>query len=133
LNSAGLAKTGPTGFELGYAELAKTAGQEWPGHFEGEDRRLPPVRPGVVYGTYRYRVRYGAVEVAGLSERVFLKTPKGWRIAVTTAFETVPGVPPPPRALVGGTLLDGTGGRPLPDAVVLLRDGKIECAGSRAS
>src|SRR5262245_14033202 len=46
LNSAGLAKTGPTGFELGYAELAKSAGQAWPDHFEGEDLRLTPVRPG---------------------------------------------------------------------------------------
>jgi imidazolonepropionase-like amidohydrolase len=133
LDSPGLARTGPTGFELGYAGLAKTAGHGFPDHFEGEDLRLTPVRPGVVYGTYRYRVRYGATEVAGLSERLFLETPKGWRIAVSTAFDSSPGVPPPPLALVGATLLDGTGAKPVPDAVVLLRDGKIECAGSRAS
>ena len=37
--------------------------------------RLTPLRPGVVYGTYRYRVRYGANEITGISERVFVDTP----------------------------------------------------------
>jgi imidazolonepropionase-like amidohydrolase len=133
LDSPGLARTGATGPELGYASLAAGAGKGWPDHFEAEDLRLTPIQPGVVYGTYRYRVRYGNREEAGLSERVFLKTPKGWRIAVSTAFAGDPGVPPPPRALVGATLLDGTGAAPVPDAVVLLRDGKIDCAGSRAA
>ena len=133
LDSPGLARTGATGPELGYAGLAANAGKGWPDHFEAEDLRLTPIQPGVVYGTYRYRVRYGAREEAGLSERVFLKTPQGWRIAVSTAFSGDPGVPPPPRALVGATLLDGTGGAPVADAVVLLRDGKIDCAGPRAS
>jgi len=133
LESPGLAKTGPTGFELGYDDFAKHAGEGWPDHFEAEDLRLTPVAPGVVYGTYRYRVRYAANEVSGLSERVFLKTPAGWRIAVTTAFQDLPGVPPPPRALVGATLVDGTGRPPVADAVVLLRDGRVECAGPRAA
>ncbi len=133
LDSAGLARTGSTGFELGYAGLAKNAGQGWPDHFSAEDLRLTPIRPGVIYGTYRYRVRYGAREDAGLSERVFLKTEKGWKIAVSTAFSNLPGVPPPPRALVGATLVDGNGEAPVPDSVVLLREGKIECAGARAA
>lgn len=132
LESDGLARTGPAGFELGYAGLAATAGQGWPDHIEAEDIRLTPVRPGVVYGTYRYRVRYGAQEVSGLSERLFLETPKGWKIAVSTAFPALPGVPPPPRALIGATLVDGTGAPPVPDAVVLLREGKIDCAGPRS-
>jgi len=133
LDSPGLARTGSTGFELGYEGLAKQAGDAWPDHIDAEDLRLTPVAPGLVYGTYRYRVRYGADEENGISERLFLRTPKGWRIAVTTAFQNLPGVPPPPRALVGATLVDGTGGPPVPDAVVLLRDGKSECAGSRAA
>ncbi len=33
----------------------------------------------------------------------------------------------------GATLVDGTGAPPVPDAVVVLRDGKIDCAGSRAA
>jgi imidazolonepropionase-like amidohydrolase len=35
-------------------------------------------------------------------------------------------------ALVGATLIDGTGGPPRPDAVVVIRDGKIETVASRA-
>jgi imidazolonepropionase-like amidohydrolase len=38
---------------------------------------------------------------------------------------------PPPRAIVGGTVWDGTGRAPIRDAVVLVRDGKIEAVGSR--
>ncbi len=33
------------------------------------------------------------------------------------------------RAIVGGTLLDGTGASPIANATVVMRDGKIECAG----
>jgi imidazolonepropionase-like amidohydrolase len=45
------------------------------------------------------------------------------------------GAAPPPaaRALVGGTLLDGRGGPSVPDAVVVVKDGKIACAGTRAA
>jgi imidazolonepropionase-like amidohydrolase len=43
-----------------------------------------------------------------------------------------PGAPtssPPVRALVGGTLIDGTGAPPVPGATVVVSDGKIACAG----
>lgn len=136
LESEGLVRTSPGGFELGYfgpAGLAATAGQGWPDHISAEDLRLTPIRPGLVYGTYRYRVRYGKEEVSGISERLFTATPQGWKIAVSTAFPALPGVPPPPRALVGATLVDGTGSAPVTDAVVILRDGKIDCAGPRAA
>jgi len=133
LQTDGLVRTGPEGPNLGYKDLAATAGQGWPDHIEAEDVRLTPVRPGLVYGTYRYRVRYGAREDSGLSERLFVQTPQGWKIAVSTAFSAVPGVPPPPRALAGATLVDGTGAAPVRDAVVILRDGKIDCAGTRAA
>lgn len=133
LDSPRLARTGPEGFSLGFAELAKSAGEAWPDTFEANDLRLVPVKPGVVYGTYRYRVRYGAEEHAGLSERIFLKTDGGWKIAVTSAFDAPPGTPPPPRALIAATLVDGTGAPPVPDAVVLIRGGRIECAGPRSS
>ncbi|HKD17632.1 MAG TPA: amidohydrolase family protein [Thermoanaerobaculia bacterium] len=40
------------------------------------------------------------------------------------------GAPPPaPQALVGATLVDGTGAAPVPKATVVVRDGRIECAG----
>jgi imidazolonepropionase-like amidohydrolase len=133
LDSERLARTGPEGFELGYTGLAASAGKGWPDHIAADDIHLTPIQPGVVYGTYRYRVRYGGREDAGLSERWFVHTPKGWRIAVSTAFSHLPGVPPPPRALVGATLIDGTGAPPVRDAVVLIREGAVECAGSRAA
>lgn len=133
LESESLARSGATGIVLGYAGLAASAGEGWPDFFEGLDLSLVSIRPGVVYGTYRYRVRYGADEQAGLSERLFVATEKGWKIAVTSAFQSMPGVPPPPRALVGATLIDGRGRAPIADSVVLLREGKIECAGSRAA
>ncbi|RPH57351.1 nuclear transport factor 2 family protein [bacterium] len=81
LESEGLVRTGPGGIDLGYAGLAATAGEGWPDRIEADDMRLIPVRPGLVYGTYRYRVRYGGQEVAGLSERLFVRTPEGWKIA----------------------------------------------------
>jgi len=131
LRSPELVRTGATGFLLGYDSLAASAGSGWPDVFEARELRLVPVRDGVVYGTYRYRVRYGEVEQSGISERLFLRASEGWRIAVTTAFPAPDGTPPPARALVGATLIDGSGRPPVRDAVVVLRDGRIECAGPR--
>ena len=129
LDSPKLAKTGADGITLGYPAFAKAAGENWPDTFDASDLQLVPVRPGIVYGTYRYRVRYAADEQTGVSERLFVKTPKGWKITMTSAFPAPPGTPPPPRAIVGATLVDGTGAAPVPDATVVLRDGKIDCAG----
>ncbi len=131
LDAKSLVRTSPEGPVLGFSEFAKQAGDNWPDVLEALDLNLVPLRDGVVYGTYRYRVRYGGDERFGLSERLFVKTPAGWRITFTSAFEAPPGTPPPPRAFVGATLIDGTGAPPVPDAVVLVRAGRIECAGSR--
>jgi imidazolonepropionase-like amidohydrolase len=133
LDSTNLPRTGPDGFELGRAGLAADLGRAWPDHIDAADLRLVSLRPGLVYGTYRYRVRYGGQEVAGLSERLFVKTASGWKITATTAFQEPPGTPAPARALVGATLIDGTGAPPVAGAVVLLRGGKIECTGPRAA
>lgn len=129
LQSEKLARTGADGIALGYAGLVKTAGENWPDTFDASDLDLVSVQPGVVYGTYRYRVRYGADEQIGISERLFVETPAGWRIAMTSAFPATAGTPPPPRALVGATLVDGTGAAPVANATVVLRGGKIDCAG----
>jgi imidazolonepropionase-like amidohydrolase len=131
LEAPTLAVVGPEGPRLGFQELAKNAGDHWPDTFDASDLQLVPVGPGVVYGTYRYRVRYGSEEQSGLSERLFLWTASEWKIALTTAFGAPAGTPPPPRALKGGVLVDGTGAAPVPNAVVLVRGGKIECAGAR--
>jgi imidazolonepropionase-like amidohydrolase len=129
LNAPTLARTGSQGFTLSYDSLAASTGSGWPDLFEGLDLRVTPVQPGLVYGTYRYRVRYGAEEQSGLSERLFLRTDLGWKIAMTSAFPALAGVPAPPRAIVGGTLIDGTGRAAVRNAVVILRDGKIEALG----
>ena len=124
-----LARTSAAGIALGYDAHEKSAGENWPDTFDASDLDLVAVKPGVVYGTYRYRVRYGADEQTGISERLFLDTPEGWKIAMTSAFPATAGTPPPPRALVGATLVDGTGAAPVPNATVVLRGGKIDCAG----
>jgi imidazolonepropionase-like amidohydrolase/ketosteroid isomerase-like protein len=129
LDSPKLAKTGADGITLGFPAFAKAAGENWPDTFDASDLQLVSVEPGVVYGTYRYRVRYAADEQTGVSERLFLKTPAGWKIAMTSAFPAPPGTPPPPRAIVGATLVDGTGAVPVPNATIVLRGGKIDCAG----
>lgn len=131
LHAPTLARTGFEGPAIGFEDFAARAGDGWPDVFEAQDLRLTPVADGVIYGTYRYRVAYAGDEHRGISERLFVATPEGWRIAMTSAFDAPPGTPPPPRALVGGTLIDGTGAPPVPDAVVVMRGGEIECAGSR--
>ena len=125
-----LARSGPTGFVTGYEDFAKQRDTRWPDTFDASDLHLVRVAPGIVYATYRYRVRYGAEEHTGISERVFANTANGWRIAVTGAVDTPPGTPPAPRAIVGATLIDGRGGAPVANANVIIRDGKIDCAGN---
>lgn len=50
---------------------------------------------------------------------------------VAVASVALAGEGPPALALTGATLVDGTGGAPVPDAVVLVEDGRIACAGTR--
>jgi imidazolonepropionase-like amidohydrolase len=132
LHSEKLVRGGPDGFTTGFADFAKGPGARWPDTLEASDIHLTPIQPGVVYGTYRYRVRYGAEEHSGISERLFLNTPQGWRIGVTGAIDAPPGTSPPPRAIIHATLLDGRGGPPVRNANVVMRDGKIDCAGDCA-
>jgi len=132
LHSPLLVKGGPTGFTTGYDDFARARGP-WPDSIEASDLHLSELQPGFVYGTYRYRVRYtGGDEHTGISERLFVRTAEGWKIAVTGAIDTPPGTPAPPRALTGATLIDGRGGAPVVNANVILRDGRIDCAGSAA-
>ena len=127
-----LAATGPEGPALGYRAFADDSRPPaWPDTYDPSDLRLDWLQDGVVYGTYRYRVRYGADEHSGISERLFVRTGEGWKITLTTAFDAPAGTPPPPRALVGATLIDGTGRPPVANSVVVVRGGAIDCAGTR--
>src|SRR5581483_6831703 len=132
LHSPQLVRSGAEGLAAGYEEFAKAAGARWPDALDADDLRLTPIQPGIVYGTYRYRVRYGGAEHNGISERLFIRTSDGWKIALTGAVDAPAGTPPPPRAIAHATLIDGTGRAPLKDANIIVRDGRISCAGNCA-
>ena len=133
LDSPNFARNGFGGMQLGYAPMAAERDTTWPDSLIATELRLVPVRPGVVYGTYRFRVTQRGITRYGSSERVFVSTPRGWKIAVSTAFYAPNGTLPAPVVLAGGTLIDGTGAAPVSDAVIVVRGGRIACAGSRAS
>ena len=134
-SSEQLVRVGPDGFQLGFASLAEgtpaTGSDEWPESLVARDIRVTWVRPGVVYGTYRYRAHFDGVASEGISGRVFLRGGDGWKIAVTSAFGEDTQSLAPPLALVGATVFDGNGGPPIEDAVVILRAGRIEAFGTR--
>jgi imidazolonepropionase-like amidohydrolase len=132
LDAPTFARNGPGGLQLGYAPMATSRDTTWPDSLIATDLRLVPVRPGVVYGQYRYRVTQNGRTTNGTSERIFVQTPRGWRIAVSTAFAAPEGTPPAPVALLGATLIDGTGAAAVSDAAVVVDNGRIACAGPRS-
>jgi hypothetical protein len=86
LHSALLGRNGPAGLELGYTNWSALSDSTWPDTLIARNLRVLPISPGVVYGTYCYIVTEHDTTSSGVSERVFVKTAQGWRIAVTTAF-----------------------------------------------
>ncbi|MGQ0715467.1 MAG: amidohydrolase family protein [Gemmatimonadaceae bacterium] len=132
LESDRLARTGPGGLELGFEGWSARRDSTWPDTLVARDLRLVPVAPGIVYGTYHYRVTQGGVTSEGISERVFVRTPEGWRIAVSTAFGLPANAAPPPIAIVGGTLVN-PGAAPVSNATVVVAGGRIVCAGPSTS
>jgi imidazolonepropionase-like amidohydrolase len=132
LESDRLARTGPGGLELGFEGWSARRDSTWPDTLVARDLRLVPVAPGVVYGTYHYRVTQQGVTSEGVSERVFVRTPDGWKIAVSTAFGLPVNASPPPVALVGGTLIN-PGALPVPNATVVVAGGRVVCAGPASS
>lgn len=129
LDAPTFARNGPGGLQMGYAPMAAARDTSWPDSLIATDLRLVPVRPGVVYGQYRYRVTQRGITTNGTSERLFVRTQRGWRIAVSTAFPAPFGAHPAPIVLTGATLVDGTGRAPIANAVIVVREGRIACAG----
>jgi hypothetical protein len=93
LQTDALARNGPVGLELGYEGWSARRDSTWPDTLVARNLKVHPIAPGVVYGTYCYTVTQKDTTSSGVSERVFVKTPQGWRIAVTTAFGLPAGAP----------------------------------------
>jgi len=93
LHSGTLARNGPTGLQLGYENWSARRDSTWPDTLIATNLRVQPIAPGVVYGTYCYTVTQKDTTSSGVSERIFVKTLEGWRIAVTTAFGLPAGAP----------------------------------------
>lgn len=93
LQTSSLARNGPGGVELGFEGWSARRDSTWPDTLIARNLKVIPIAPGVVYGTYCYTVTQKDTTSSGVSERVFLKTPGGWRIAVTTAFGLPAGAP----------------------------------------
>ena len=93
LHTNTLGRNGPAGLELGYESWSARRDSTWPDTLVARNLRVLPIAPGVVYGVYCYTVTQKDTTSSGVSERVFVKTPEGWRIAVTTAFGLPAGAP----------------------------------------
>jgi hypothetical protein len=93
LHTSALARNGPPGLELGYEGWSARRDSTWPDTLIARNLRVLPLSPGVVYGTYCYTVTQRDTTSSGVSERIFVKTSEGWRIAVTTAFGLPAGAP----------------------------------------
>ena len=94
LHSSSLARNGPGGLDLGYENWSARRDSTWPDTLIARNLRVLPISPGVVYGSYCYTVTQHDATTSGVSERIFVKTADGWRIAVTTAFGLPVGQPP---------------------------------------
>lgn len=94
LHIKSLGRNGPGGLELGYDNWSALTDTSWPDTLIARNLRVLPVSPGVVYGSYCYVVTQDKATTSGVSERIFVKTPAGWKIAVTTAFGQPPVAPP---------------------------------------
>lgn len=93
LQAPTLARNGPEGLQLGFADWSARRDTTWPDTLRSRNLRVVPLSPGVVYGTYCYTVTQKDTTTSGVSERVFIKTDAGWRIAVTSAFGLPVGMP----------------------------------------
>lgn len=94
LHTNSLARNGPGGLDFGYDNWSARRDSTWPDTLIARNLRVLPLSPGVVYGSYCYTVTQHDTTTSGVSERIFVKTPAGWRIAVTTAFGLPAGQPP---------------------------------------
>ena len=66
---------------------ARRASSDWPDTLLVGDPTFVWIAPGVVWAAFAYGGVVGTDTARGWSERLFVKTPKGWKIAVTGMME----------------------------------------------
>jgi hypothetical protein len=88
LDSRDFTYVGPEGTHQGFREFAaaRRASPDFPDSLAAGAPRLTWLAPGVVYAVYPYAARQGAQIGRGWSERVFVKSGRGWKIAVTSVI-----------------------------------------------
>lgn len=69
-----------------FAEVRR-ASSDWPDTLLIGEPTLVWIAPGVVWAAFEYRGVVGPDTAKGMSERLFVKTPAGWKIAVTGMME----------------------------------------------
>src|SRR3989442_1389399 len=82
LHTPALTRVGADGVHQGYDDFARGAGDGWPDTLVATHLRGVPLSPDVAYGAYRYRVGDSSGRARGVSERGFIRTPSGWKVAV---------------------------------------------------
>ncbi len=93
-----LVRLGPDGPQTGWQGLADSLTGDWPTELLSDEVTLHWLEPGLVWGHYRYRATWADARVQqGVSERLFRRTPAGWRIVVTTAWPQPAPEPDAPR------------------------------------
>ncbi|MEX0692292.1 MAG: nuclear transport factor 2 family protein [Gemmatimonadales bacterium] len=85
VRSDDLVTLSPEGLVQGFTSLdaSRRASDMWPDTLVAGRPHLVWLGPGVVWGAYQYVAVQGGESAEGWSERVFVKTAGGWKIAVT--------------------------------------------------
>jgi hypothetical protein len=93
LDSPDFAYVGPGGMQRGFAPFAaaRRASPEFPDSLAAGDPELVWIAPGVVYAAYPFAAKQAESVGRGWSERVFVKSGRGWKIAVTSVIPEVGG------------------------------------------
>ena len=71
---------------LFFAE-ARRADPTWPDALETGPPTMVWLAPGVVWAGFQFTAVIGLDTTWGVSERVFVKTPSGWKISITGSME----------------------------------------------
>jgi len=89
LDSPDLVVVSPDSLRRGYLLLAeeRRASGDWPDTLIAQAPTLVWIAPGVVWAAFEYRAVVGSDTARGRSERLFVKTGEGWKIAVTGMME----------------------------------------------